>query len=226
VAVALLTDGESGLDQYPDRHSGGLYADHDLGAAELARMRPLEARAALARLGVSSYIRLGLRNHPYAAGSQYLSTATLMAAWGGEERLVARIVQIIEDLRPSLVVSPDSEHAGALEHFEHAGVGHLVDKALRRVRARGRHTVVGHLRSVDPRNSPTYGALEAVDTLERRLPGGPTLRAMQVSALAEHRTQRDATVIAAETLTGVRFEYYVTDFLDGHGPLDAFLARW
>lgn len=226
VVVVLLTDGESGLDQYPDRSAGGAYADRGLWPEELAALRPVEARGALSILGARTYVRLGLRNHPYASNRQVLGHSALMAAWGGEAAVVTRLVEIIEGFRPALVVSPDSAHGGAHEHFEHAGAGYLVREALRRVRLRGRHTVIAHARSVDPRFRDTYDDVQALDSLEHPGGGELTYRGLQVRALKEHRTQRDATVVALETLTSQRWEYYVTTFWGEALPLDRFLRTW
>ncbi len=41
VVSVLFTDGESGLDQFPDRPTGGFYADRDLWPEELGAVRPV-----------------------------------------------------------------------------------------------------------------------------------------------------------------------------------------
>jgi hypothetical protein len=125
-----------------------------------------------------------------------------------------------------VVVSPDHERAGAHEHFEHAGVGHVVREALRRVADRGEHRVAAHLRSVDPRFVAAYRDLAALDALHAG-PGGRTLRALQIHALRAHATQRDATEVAVETLAGLRWEYYEVEVRDADpAALDRLLGPW
>jgi len=226
LAVVLLTDGESGLDQYPDRIAEGMYTARSLRPEELRAVRPVEARNAIGDLGARYYVRLGLRNHPYASIRQVLSRDTLLADWGGEEAVVAKLTEIIEGFAPALIVSPDSEHSGAHEHFEHTGAGYLVAEAIRRVRLRGHVSPVAHFRSVDPRFLGSYVGAEGIDGLERRGDTGLTLRALQVRALKEHRTQRDATLIAVENLTSVRREYYVATFWGEQLTLERFLRTW
>jgi len=226
IVSVLFTDGESGLDQFPDRPTGGIYAERDLWPEELGAVRPLETRNALSVLGATSYVRLGLKNHPYSTSRQALSNRALMSAWGGEEAIVRRLVELIEGFAPRMVVSPDSAHAGAYEHFEHAGVGYVVREALRRVRLRGRHRVEAVLRSVDPRFRASYPEAEGIDALESIPGGAASARSVQVLALREHRTQRDATVVAVESLTSQRRELYMADFASDAGPLDRFLRAW
>jgi len=225
-AAVLLTDGESGLDQYPDRATGGMYAKRGLLPVELAVIRPLEAKSALELLGASIYVRLGLKNHPYSSSRQVLSLDALLADWGGEETLVSRLADLIEGFAPRIVVSPDAAHDGAFEHYEHNGTGYLVTEALRRVRERGGHTILAHLRCVDPRFLDAYDGEEGIDALETITDRGMTLRAVQVAALKEHQTQRDATVIAVENVSSQRREYYVTTFQRDPLPLDRFLRTW
>ena len=227
--MVCFTDGESGLDQYPWRRTGGLYPPRDLQASELAEVRRIEMANALSVLGVRTYVQLGLRNHPYASGADVLENGALMDAWGGEELLIRQMTELIETFRPEVVVSPDSGHGGAHEHFEHAGVGYVVRMALARVNARGRHQVLAHLRSVDPRYVATYGSLDRIDAMERDPRTDRRYREVQVLALREHVTQRDATAIGVESVTSHRWEYYVSEIRDDSSDLsdlDSFLRTW
>jgi hypothetical protein len=72
----------------------------------------------------------------------------------------------------------------------------------------------------------SYSDVQPLDALERPRGGAPTYRAVQVRALKEHITQRDATLVAVENLTSQRWEYYVATFWQDPAPLDRFLATW
>jgi LmbE family N-acetylglucosaminyl deacetylase len=149
IVQVLLTDGESGLDQYPRRIVGGLYPAGDLSGNELARVRVKEAAAALQILGAEAYIRLGLPNHPYSSVTQELSISRVIKSWGGEERVLFRLLELIRGYRPKVIISPDGP-SGAKEHFEHEAVGYLTKKALAGLKLAGDKFVMGHLVSVDP----------------------------------------------------------------------------
>ena len=63
--IVTFTDGESGLDLYPERLVGGRYPDYYMEGSELASVRAQEVKDAADVLGADLLIRLGFRNHPY-----------------------------------------------------------------------------------------------------------------------------------------------------------------
>lgn len=218
VAVVLFTDGESGLDLYPQRTVGDIYPARRLAGAPLAQVRVVEATRALSLLGAEAYVRLGLANRPYAREQDALSVPEVLELWGGEERLVARLIGIIEGFRPALVVSPDGR-TRAHEHFEHEAVGHLVREALA-VLGPGAPYLRGHLVCVDPGQSSGYDALIRVPALRPDPVSGRELRALQSAALIEHATQRDAAVLGVARLSRMPYECYAPLLWRGPQPPD------
>ena len=222
-AVVLFTDGESGLDRYPYRGNPEGYPAYHLSGAPLARIRIQEARRALSLLGAESYIRLGLKNHPYNSADDVLSLGQLLNVWGGEELLVDRLVDLIRGFRPEIVISPD-EHTDTREHFEHEGVGYLVQKALQRLETMGDGFVRAHLVSVDPLQKHTYNELLEIEAMARDQASGVSFRAIQAEALKAHITQRDAAVIALERIPNFGQEYYREVFWNLGQPLEDYLV--
>jgi LmbE family N-acetylglucosaminyl deacetylase len=218
VAVVLFTDGESGLDLYPQRRVGDIYPARKLTGASLAQVRVVEATRALSVLGAEAYVRLGLINRPYSSERDVVSLEGVLEGWGGEERLIARLVEIIQGFRPALVISPDS-HSGAHEHFEHEAVGYLVRRALA-VLAPGAPYLEGHLVCVDPYQRDYYRDLITVSARRRDPVSGLELRTLQAAALAEHITQRDAAVLGVARLARVPYEYYKPLLWRRRGPPD------
>jgi LmbE family N-acetylglucosaminyl deacetylase len=206
-AMVILTDGEAGIDQYPERPTGPGYPPYDIGAEELGRVRVEEAGLALGTLGVGTYFRLGLQNHPYGSVSDQLPIATVMEHWGGRAAVVAQLASVIEHCHPELLLSPDGP-AGPYEHFEHEATGILVAEALSRLETSGRSPVALHLACVDPLQTSGYESLIAVPAWD--LVSDPDLRdrMTQIDALSQHLTQRDASAIGVETRMGLPFEYY------------------
>jgi len=212
IVVVLLTDGESGLDQYPRRPVGKGYPAWSLKGPSLAAVRVREAREALSILGVETYIRLGLPNHPYTRSAEALPLGQLLSSWGGEEALVQRIAALLRGFRPVLVLSPD-EHSAAREHFEHEAVGYLTRRALERLAKAGpdgakERPVGGHLAAVDPRQKGLYSQLLAVEAMAADPASGLPYRLIQQQALKAHRSQRDASPIGVEVSAGYGCEYY------------------
>jgi LmbE family N-acetylglucosaminyl deacetylase len=206
IAIVLFTDGESGLDQFPNRGIDGTYPAQDLLGDKLASVRVEEAKAALSILGSEVYIRLGLLNHPYNTSKDYLPIHTVIGHWGGERILLERLRRIIEGFRPEVVVSSDF-NTEAYEHFEHKAVGRMVRYTLRYLMSGG--YIKGYLVSVDPfQRKDLYPSLERVDMMERDRATGLTYREIQYNALKEHRTQGDASLIGVELLPHFRWEQY------------------
>ena len=203
IGTLLLTDGEAGVDRYPYRSSYAGYEDRELSGEELGRIRIAEANRALSILGSDFYLRLGLPNHPYNAISDEMQLASLLEAWGGEERLVLRLAEIIRRAAPRVLVSPDVP-SDAREHFEHEAAGYLVRKAVEHLR-RQDAAPGGYLVSVDPFQRQHYPATVAVP----RGAGGRDLRAIQRAALSQHHTQADASVIGIRRLADLPEEYYM-----------------
>ena len=206
-AVVLFTDGDSGLDQYPRRMTEGSYPPYRLQGPALAEVRAGEAQAGMSILGVSHYVRLGLKNNPYGGTADVLSTERVIAAWGGEETLLKTLSSLITGYEPDLVVSPDGP-AAALEHFEHETVGLLVDAALKELEQKGVYEPKGRLLSVDPLQKALYPDAQGIDATGADESGGLCYRTIQALALGEHHTQRDASVVGLENLSGFDREYY------------------
>jgi LmbE family N-acetylglucosaminyl deacetylase len=211
-AVVLLTDGQSGRDQYPRREVGGIYPAYDLTGSALVRARVSEARDAMRVLGVGHYLRLGLPNHPYNSITDELSPSAVMESWGGRDIVAGTLADIIAASGAQIILSPDGP-AATYEHFEHEATGELVAEALRILAERG--TPVGaHLVAVDPLQTAAYNELLAVDPWEIEPRTGSPYRAIQLQALLAHKTQRDASVVGVETRLAVRAEYYAVKSWD------------
>jgi LmbE family N-acetylglucosaminyl deacetylase len=207
VAVVLFTDGGAGLDQYPRRFVGEDYPAYDLRGGALSVIRKEEARSAMSVLGVSHYVRLGLENSPYGGVTDVKTTSSVAAAWGGEAVIVERLVSLIAGYKPEIVVSPDRP-SEALEHFEHETVGMLVEATLKKLRSEGGFIPSGRLVSIDPMQKALYPDAVGINAVGIDSTCGLTYRAIQAAALAEHQTQRDASVIGVENLSGFNSEYY------------------
>ncbi len=208
IVTVLFTDGESGLDQFPNRRIDGSLPLVNLQGEELAAARVEEAKAALSVLGSEVYIRLGLTNHPYNTSRDYLSVRRVIDEWGGEKMLFEKVRRILEGFRPTVVVSSDF-NTEAFEHFEHKAVGSIVHSVLRYLMARGNSFIQGYLVSVDPlQKKKLYPSLERIDMMEKDPVTGLTYREIQFNALKEHQTQGDASLIGVELLPHFRWEQY------------------
>ncbi len=207
IATVLFTDGESGLDQFPNRTTGDIYPPYKMHGRELSSVRVLEARDALSILGSRAYIRLGLKNHPYDSITEILPLDRILEDWGGERRVVEQVKEIIRGFRPELIVSPD-RHSRAFEHFEHEAVGYVVRKAIEELKEEGYSYPKGYIVSVDPLQRSKYSyviTLNAMATDERN---NYSYREIQELALLQHVTQRDASIIGVEILPNFEKEYY------------------
>ncbi|UCF98583.1 MAG: PIG-L family deacetylase [Spirochaetaceae bacterium] len=207
IVTLLFTDGESGLDLYPQRKVGDIYPARSLNGGALSQVRVVEATRALSILGSEMYLRWGLDNRPYNTKRDEISPDEVILGWGGEEQLVDRLIDVLEGFQPAIVVSPD-RHSKAYEHFEHEAVGQLVRNALERLRSSGRPVVNGHLVSVDPYQVERYTDVVALDAQIRDSQSGLSYRAIQALALKEHVTQGDASVIAVSRLSPLPQEFY------------------
>lgn len=215
-AVVLLTDGESGRDQYPWREIDDGYPPYDLADTGLASVRIAEARESIGWLGAGVYLRFGLPNHPYNSLEEELTPSRIVSLWGGADAVAGRIADAIDALRPRILLAPAGP-SDALEHFEHEATGLLVDRALELVPRHNSPELV--LRSVDPLQITTGEMLHEVPAWSVTADGTvPRLR--QMLALRAHRTQRDATVIGLETRLALEHEYYtVSSGTDGSAGL-------
>ena len=222
IVTLLFTDGESGLDLYPERKVGDIYPARDLTGGALSQVRVVEATRALSILGSEMYIRWGLENRPYNSKRDELPPDEVIAGWGGEEPLVEKLIEVLEGFRPSIVVSPD-RHSKAYEHFEHEAVGQLVQTALERLRASGRNFIKAHIVSVDPHQVDRYTGLTVLDAVQTDDESGLSYRKIQTLALKEHVTQRDAAVIAVNRLSQLSEEYYKTIFWNLDESLEDYL---
>jgi len=205
IVTILFTDGEGGIDQYPNRIVNKEYPPHDLHGKNLSRVRVEEATRAMAILGSDVYIRLGLKNHPYNSVKEQLPLEKVLKDWGGEKKLVKKLIRIIEGFRPELIVSAD-KHTCAYEHFEHEAVGYLVRKAVRNIE-KDNNFIKGFVVSVDPLQRKCYPERITIDGMKAPS-NGPLPRIVQQLALSQYITQRDASVIGREVLPNFRYEYY------------------
>jgi LmbE family N-acetylglucosaminyl deacetylase len=214
IVTLLFTDGESGLDLYPERKVGDIYPARDLTGGALSQVRVVEATRALSILGSEMYIRWGLENRPYNTKADEVPPDEVIRGWGGEEQLVERLIEVLRGFRPTIVVSPD-RHSKAYEHFEHEAVGQLVQTALDRLRSdSGASFVKGHIVSIDPYQVDRYSGVTNVDAQAKDGQSGLAYRAIQALALREHVTQRDAAVIGVSRLFHLPDEFYKTLFWD------------
>ncbi|MAG13041.1 MAG: hypothetical protein CMN78_00405 [Spirochaetales bacterium] len=207
VAVVLLTDGDSGLDQYPQRIVNDKYPPYDLKGDILAGVRAGEARNALSVLGAQHYVRLGLKNHPYGGSLDVISADGVLREWGGEDALVERLSEIIIGYSPDVVVSPEGP-ALAFEHFEHEATGLIVERALQKLEKSKAFAPMGRLVSIDPLQKQLYESPVGIAAVEIGSENGLNYRAIQSSALKRHITQRDASVIGVENLPNFSHEFY------------------
>jgi LmbE family N-acetylglucosaminyl deacetylase len=214
IVTLLFTDGESGLDLYPERKVGDIYPARDLTGGALSQVRVVEAARALSILGSEMYIRWGLENRPYNTKADEVPPEEVIRGWGGDDRLVDRLIEVLEGFRPMIVVSPD-RHSRAYEHFEHEAVGQLVQIAVERLRREGGASFLkGHIVSIDPYQVDRYSGVTTVDALATDGQSGLAYREIQALALKEHITQRDAAVIGVSRLSHLPQEFYKTLFWD------------
>jgi LmbE family N-acetylglucosaminyl deacetylase len=221
IVTLLLTDGESGLDLYPERKVGDIYPARDLTGGALSQVRVVEATRALSILGSEMYIRWGLKNRPYNTKRDEMPPDEVIRDWGGEEQLVSRLIDVLEGFRPTIVVSPD-RRSEAYEHFEHEAVGQLVQIALERYKRSGNSSVKAHLVSIDPYQVDRYTGVTTVDA-QLQNDSGMAYRTIQAMALREHVTQRDAAVVAVGRLSHLSHEYYKALFWNLEETLEDYL---
>jgi LmbE family N-acetylglucosaminyl deacetylase len=207
IATLLFTDGESGLDLYPQRKVGDIYPARALSGAALSQVRVVEATRALSILGSEMYLRWGLENRPYNTRADEVPPEEVIRSWGGEDLLVEKLIEVLEGFRPTIVVSPDRK-SGVYEHFEHEAVGQLVQTALERLHRRGGTFVKGHLVSIDPYQVNRYDGVVNLNAQARDSESGLAMRSIQTLALKEHLTQRDASVIGVGRLSQLPQEFY------------------
>lgn len=198
--VVVMTDGQSGLDQYPYRAVDSVRPAYDLSGEALKAVRISETAAAVTALGADAYVRLGLDNAPYNGLADEQTIPQVLERWGGYDALVGRLVELIRGFQPTVVLAPDAPRT-TLEHFEHETTGFLVWEALARLSTAGAAPPI-HLVAIDPLQRAQYPErlVNPVDNSE--------VRQRQVSALAAHITQRDASTIGVETRLAIGREYY------------------
>jgi LmbE family N-acetylglucosaminyl deacetylase len=212
IAVIIFTDGESGLDRFPDRTAEGDYPPYRLAGSELSELRILECGRALSILGAETYIRLGLKNNPYTTTLQEKSIEEMLNIWGGEEYLSGLLQNFIEGYRPDIIISPDGP-SDAHEHFEHEACGYIVSKTIERIRNNNPGMIKAYLNSVDPLQKSLYPDASGID-ISSPLSDGTIPKNMQLTALYQHITQADASVIGIRVLSGFKNEYYRSVFWD------------
>lgn len=216
--VVLMTDGNSGLDQYPYRPVDALHPAYDLRGAALSRVRVVEASDAIRILGARSYVRLGHTNAPYNGLLDEQTVSQVLQRWGGTEQVVGQLMELIRGFRPTVLLSPDAPRT-TREHFEHETTGYAVWEAVRRLDTEGAAPPI-HLVAIDPLQRSEYGAYLAHPVIDA------AVRTRHVAALAAHLTQRDATIIGIETRLAVGYEFYGVARWDPARPLPADFALW
>jgi LmbE family N-acetylglucosaminyl deacetylase len=209
IVTVIFTDGESGLDIFPDRFVNGEYPPRDLEGTELAKVRRAELERSLTVLGSEHYVGLGLRNNPYSGMIDLLEADEVLVDWGGKA-LADRLTELILGYTPEIIVSPDGPTEHALEHFEHEAVGIIVSEVIENLLHSGRADFLNaHLVSVDPNFVENFPEATRVDVNSMYADSGFSFRDIQIAALKQHITQRDAAVIAVERLEGYPFEHYL-----------------
>ena len=219
IVTVLFTDGESGVvrNDFPSQHPS---------PRELAEIRIGEAERALSHLAVAAYVRLGLRNHPYSSSTQVLSKAEVLDAWGGEAGIITTLTELIQGYSPSVILSPKND-SEAYEHFEHKTVGYLVQKAIDQLMEEGRSSIKGHLVPVDAMENTMgdthYPAVVGISLTESPETGF-SARIIKAQALRQHRTQRDASIIALAHTLDVLHEYYSIKFWNYPVTVEEYLS--
>ena len=201
VAVVLFTDGESGLSRGPEQV-------FETNARVLKSVRINEAANSLKILGADFYVRLGFRNHPYSSQLQVLPIEQVYTAWGGRRQVEAAVEQLIERLRPRVIVSPDGP-SDAREHFEHEAVGEAVRQVVEKMqRTQSAALPQRHMRLIDPMQQHVYRNLTEVNVLRPVWPYSESPRSLQNRALKAHRSQIDARIVGLEYTPLFDSEYY------------------
>ena len=223
IVTIIFTDGESGLDIYPDRFVSSVYPPRDLSGGDLAAVRMTELERSLLVLGSEHYVRLGLKNSPYGGLADVLDVDEVIDNWGGNT-IVQRITDLIEGYRPKIIISPDGPTEDAIEHFEHEAVGSIVEQAIEKLTSKRRADfMTGHLVSIDPRFAHLFEKAFGLDVSGLDPSTGLTYREIQIEALKQHITQRDATIIAVDAVADLPHEYYLTKKWRSPITLDRFL---
>lgn len=200
--LLTLTDGESGLDTYPDRPVTDFYPDHQMAGRELAAVRSRELSNAAEILGVDLLIRAGLKNNPYNSISDELAPEKVLEQWGGKEKLKSYISDIIIKTSAVIVVSPEKP-GKAREHFEHEAAGLLVHEVLSDLKEEG-GLKISHITSIDPRQNDLYDDKNSIEAYYRQIP----LRDIQIDALSAHKTQNDSINVGIDFISTYDQEYY------------------
>ena len=216
--LITFTDGESGLDTWPDRPVSGIYANYDMEGEELASVRAVELENASETLGIDLLIRLGLKNHPYNTIRDELPPEEILEIWGGKDKLEEKLIEIIDKTTPEIVAAPEAP-GKAREHFEHEAVGYLAFETKKNIRSRSDYIPLGFITCVDPRQNEMYPEASTIDAgikipRKDRLIGKTTLRDVQLKALARHITQNDAVNVGTGFLPEYDAEYYLLNYWD------------
>jgi len=216
IGLLTFTDGESGLDLYPNRPVDGIYPDHYMEGEELASVRAGEVSSAAGVLGADLLIRFGLKNHPYNGKKDELPPEEILEIWGGKAALSNRILDIISKTSPSIVVAPDIP-GRASEHFEHEAVGYISAEIMNSLSPDDPKSPERFITCIDPRQHDLYPEASFINAALRIKNGKPdgkksSLREVQLSALSMHKTQNDAAIVGTGFLPEYPSEYYQIQF--------------
>ncbi|HAK45088.1 MAG TPA: hypothetical protein DCO79_04100, partial [Spirochaeta sp.] len=224
--LLTFTDGNSGLDLYPDRPVTGIYPNHYMEGAELAAIRAVELADAAEALGVDLLIRLGLHNNQYNSIKDERPPEDIIGMWGGEDRLIETMFSIIEKTRPEMIAAPDAP-SEAREHFEHEAVGYLVAEIMSRFEIDDYKAPKRYITCIDPRQHHLYpdastinASLKPTDS-DNRL---STLREVQITALQLHKTQNDAVNAGTGFLPKYPAEYYQIQYWHSNQNWDDWIS--
>lgn len=209
--LVTFTDGESGLDLYPDRPVTGTYPDHYMEFDELAGVRSQEVVNAAVILGVDLLIRLGLKNHPYNSLNDEIDPEEILEIWGGMDILTSKLREIVDKTNPETVVAPDKP-SQAREHFEHEAVGYLAAELMAGFKPQEPKVPKRFITCIDPRQNNLYPEASTINSEQKiknnKSGNDSSLREIQINALRMHKTQNDAINVGTDFLPKYPAEYY------------------
>jgi LmbE family N-acetylglucosaminyl deacetylase len=228
--LVTFTNGESGLDTYPDRPITGNYPDHNMVGEELAEVRTGELLQAADVLGVDLLIRLGLKNHPYNGIKDELPPERILKIWGGVDVLSELLLEIIAKTTPETVAAPEAP-GKAREHFEHEAVGYLASVVMKSLISQDSAAPKRFITCVDPRQNLLYSESSKIDAdlqvKNTRFGGGKnSLREIQLVALSMHKTQNDAVNVGKGFLPEYSGEYYIIQSWQDTQSWDEWIASF
>ena len=221
--LVTFTDGESGLDTYPERPVSGLYPNHYMEKNELSTVRSEELAESAETLGIDILIRLGLKNNPYNSIRDELSSDEIFKVWGGKNSISEKLFEIIEKTVPETIAAPDIP-ARYREHFEHEAVGVISAEMFNKIKTDSRFTPERFITCIDPRNNKLYPEAMRINA-NLKTKDNKSLRDIQLSALSMHKTQNDAVNVGMDFLPEYPYEYYKIQYQQEHQNWDEWISE-